>query len=128
MKLFILTLTALFLIASGTPAYSLDTGTIVGEGARSCKIFAKGSKRKKNNFIIWVQGYFSAYNSIAPDIANVAGSHDYFWISDKLETFCKANPDLYFNDAVVALLRELHPKGIKLGNSLSLKIVSDPAE
>ncbi len=89
-----------------------ETGTVVGEGARTCKEFYKADNRKKNSFIIWVQGYFSAYNAIAPDIQNVAEGRDYFWIQKKLETFCKTNPEEYFNEAVVALIAELHPKGI----------------
>ncbi len=89
-----------------------ETGTVIGEGARTCKEFYKADNRKKNSFIIWVQGYFSAYNAIAPDIQNVAEGRDYFWIQKKLETFCKTNPEEYFNEAVVALIAELHPKGI----------------
>ena len=87
-------------------------GTVVGEGARSCKDFIKAKGKKENNFIIWVQGYFSAYNGIAPDIKNVLGDKDYHWVLETLRGYCKEDPDQYFNDAVARLVHHLHPKGI----------------
>lgn len=98
----------------GPSARAQDTGTVVGEGARTCGKFLKAGRREQNNYIVWVQGYFTAYNAIAPDIQNVLGNHDYHWVLSQLKTLCKQDRDQYFNEAVVSLTKQLHPRGIRL--------------
>lgn len=122
MKLWIAFLSFLLITISSFSVKSYDTGTVIGEGARTCKKMAKASGRKENNFIIWVQGYFSAYNAIAPDIQNIAQDREFRWILDKLKNYCKAHPEEYFNDAVQALVLELHPKGIRVSDKPTVGI------
>jgi hypothetical protein len=112
-----LLLLAIFLCLPAVPARAAglpETGTVVGEGAKLCQKLVKSSGNKENNFIVWVQGYFSAYNAVAPDITDVAAGRNYHWILDWLKTYCKAHPEEYFNDAVRELLKELHPQGIQI--------------
>jgi len=93
-----------------------EMGTVIGEGARKCTDFLKAKGRKQNNYMIWVQGYFTAYNAIAPDVTNVLGDRTWPWVLKRLQAHCEADPAQYFNEAVVALGTELHPEGIVLGD------------
>jgi len=95
-------------------ASAADTGVVFGQGALPCKKFLKSSKRKKNDYVIWIQGYLTAYNAIAPDITNVLSGKDFKWVLEQVEQICQAMPDDYFNEAMVQLVFELHPQGIKI--------------
>jgi hypothetical protein len=91
-----------------------DSGAVFGQGTILCKKFLKSSKSKKNEHIIWVQGYLTAYNAIAPDVTNVLAGKDFYWVLEKLEQLCKVMPEDYFNEAAVHLVGELHPQGIRI--------------
>ena len=112
----------LILCIFSLPVEAVETGTVIGEGAKKCRKLAKASRTKENKFIICVQGYFSAYNAIAPDINNVSEGKTFFWVLKELKEFCKANPDVYVNDAVVDLVKRLHPKGITIGDPKHIKL------
>lgn len=100
-----------------TPAaLAVDTGKVIGEGARKCTDYLKAKGRKQNKFIVWVQGYFSAYNAIAPDITDLLGDKDWEWVRKRLKAHCEAEPGQYFNEAVIAMTVELHPQGIVLNS------------
>lgn len=107
----------LVLILSGWACFktfAADTGTVFGQGAIPCKKFLKASERKKNDYVIWIQGYLTAYNAIAPDIINVLSGKDFHWVLKKTEEICKSMPEEYFNEAVVQMVMELHPQGIRI--------------
>ncbi len=107
----------LFLGSLGAPrVFALEMGTVVGEGAKPCTEFLKAKGRKQNNYMIWVHGYFTAYNAIAPDITHLLGDKNWPWVLERLRAHCEADPKQYFNEAMVALTTELHPDGIKLGD------------
>ena len=72
--------------------------------------------------MVWVQGYFTAYNAIAPDINNVLGDQSYRWVLKKLQVLCRADENKYFNDAVVEMIKQLHPQGIKIGGPLNIQM------
>jgi len=122
MKIFVLVAAFALLTGLSVPASSAETGTVIGQGALTCKKFYKSSGRKENDFIVWVQGYFSAYNAIAPDIQNIASGHNFHWVLAQLKKFCKAHPEAYFNDAVQELVLDLHPKGIRTSEEPVVKI------
>jgi hypothetical protein len=91
----------------------LENGAVFGQGTIPCKKYLKASKNRRNDYIIWVQGYLTAYNAIAPDVTNVLEGKDFYWVMDKLEQLCKTMPDDYFNEAAVHLVGTLHPQGIR---------------
>jgi hypothetical protein len=91
------------------PSHS-SNGTIVGEGAIPCEKYLSMHIYKKNNFIIWLQGYVSAYNNFSSKTGDVIGAHDYHWVQQWLDNYCGKNPKKYFSEAVVALTDELSAK------------------
>lgn len=108
-----------------SPSARAETGGMdIGQGAIRCETYASKSTGKKNDFIIWVQGFFSAYNAIDPATTNIAGDKDFNWIRDWLDKYCKANPKQYFGEGVRALIDELYPTRIRSasGSSPIIKI------
>jgi hypothetical protein len=111
-RLAVVSFFSLLLIFSS--AHGVENGTVFGQGAIPCNKFLKASKGKKNEYLIWVQGYLTAYNAIAPDVTNVLEGKDFYWVLDRLEQLCKLMPEDYFNEAAVHLVGELHPQGIRV--------------
>ncbi len=107
-QIFLSVLTFLVLAAPLHAATSMD----IGEGAELCEKYAKKSLEKKNNYIIWVQGFFSAFNALDPKTKNIAGTKDYHYVRKWLDDYCKANPTMYFGEAVRMLVEELYPNRI----------------
>ncbi len=92
------------------PQAAAETSLDIGEGAEFCKKFT--SKFKKNDFMIWVQGFFSAFNALDPHTKNIMGNRDFHYALKWLEDYCKANPKQYFGEAVRQLLNELYPSRV----------------
>lgn len=86
-----------------------NTSIDVGEGADFCEKYAKKPIEKKNTYIVWVQGFFSAFNALDPKTKNITGDKDYHYVLKWLDDYCKANPKVYFGEAVRVLLEELYP-------------------
>jgi len=107
-RIFLLALAFLGLAGPVNAATSMD----IGEGAELCQKYAKKPLDKKNNYIIWVQGFFSAFNALDPKTKNIAGTKDYHDIRKWLDDYCKANPTMYFGEAVRMLIEELYPARI----------------
>ncbi len=84
----------------------------IGEGAQLCQKYAKISLEKKSDYIIWVQGFFSAFNALDPKTKNILGVKDYQFVRKWLEDHCKSNPTMYFGEAVRILIEELYPNRI----------------
>ena len=92
--------------------YAENTSVDVGEGAEYCEKYAKKPLDKKNVYIVWVQGFFSAFNALHPKTKNITGSRDYHFVRQWLDDYCKANPKIYFGEAVRVLIEELYPNRI----------------
>lgn len=88
------------------------TSTDIGEGAELCEKYAKKPIEKKNVYIVWVQGFFSAFNALDPKTKNITGTKDYHFVRKWLDDYCKANPTMYFGEAVRMLIEELYPTRI----------------
>jgi hypothetical protein len=114
MKQTLAVLTLLACIAVASISQGEENGAVFGQGAIPCQKFLKASKGKKNDYLIWVQGYLTAYNAIAPDVTNVLEGKDFYWVLERLEQLCKLMPEDYFNEAAVHLVGELHPQGIRI--------------
>ena len=100
------------LLLSPVFATAQSTSTDVGEGAEFCEKYAKKPLEKKNAYIVWVQGFFSAFNALEPKTKNIAGTRDYNYVRQWLDDYCKANPKIYFGEAVRVLIEELYPSRI----------------
>lgn len=104
-------LLALALLVWSAPLHA-GTSMDIGEGAELCEKYAKKSLEKKNIYIVWVQGFFSAFNALDPKTKNIAGTKDYHYVRKWLDDYCKANPTMYFGEAVRMLIEELYPNRI----------------
>jgi hypothetical protein len=109
MKLLLAALTALGISLSSLPSQAL--GNVVGEGATTCEHYASRPLDKKNKYIIWTQGYITAFNNLSGKTPNVVGSHDYNWVRLWLDEYCGKNAGKYFVEAVVALTDTLSAGG-----------------
>src|SRR5262245_43182652 len=121
---FALTLTCLAVPRSGL---AQNTSVDVGEGADLCQKYAKKPLDKKNNYIIWVQGFFSAYNALDPKTKNITGTKDYHYVRQWLDDYCKANPQIYFGEAVRVLIEDLYPNRIPNNPDNNPKAWASPA-
>lgn len=97
------------LVLSLLITFSAGASVDVGEGARTCKEYAKKPLDKKATYIHWTQGFFSAFNALDPKTHNITGEKDYNWVRLWLDDYCKAHPEQYFGEAVRVLLEELYP-------------------
>jgi hypothetical protein len=88
------------------------TGIDIGLGAITCNKYASRSFDKKNDFVIWTQGFFSAFNALDPDTKNIAVEGDYRSIVKWLDDYCRANPQQYFGEAVRSLIDERYPRRV----------------
>ena|SRR5215831_4865645 len=93
-------------------SFAQNTSMDVGQGAELCEKFAKKSLGKQNDFIVWVQGFFSAFNALDPKTKNITGDKDYHYVRKWLDDYCQANPKTYFGEAVRRLIEELYPHRI----------------
>ncbi len=107
-KLLFFLAAALFSLSSAA-GFAQNTSLDIGEGAEFCEKYAKKPIEKKNVYIVWVQGFFSAFNALDPKTKNIAGSKDYHFVRQWLDDYCKANPKVYFGEAVRVLIEELYP-------------------
>ncbi|HCU24848.1 MAG TPA: hypothetical protein DF383_07510 [Deltaproteobacteria bacterium] len=103
---------ALGILVFSHAATAQNTAMDIGEGAELCAKYAKKSMSKKNNSIIWVQGFFSAFNALDSKTKNITGDKDYYYVLKWLTDYCKANPTMYFGEAVRVLIEELYPNRI----------------
>jgi hypothetical protein len=125
MKRYLLLLpTLLFLACFAVLSHAVPSGIDIGQGALKCESYVKKSGGKKNDYIIWVQGFFSAYNALDPATKNIAGDKDFNWIREWLDTYCKTNSGQYFGEAVRALIDELYPQRVRSaeGNTVIIKM------
>lgn len=109
MKKTLLISLATLLFLSTSIGRAQNTSMDIGEGAEFCEKYAKKPIEKKNVYIVWVQGFFSAFNALHPKTKNIAGNRDYHYVRQWLDDYCKANPKIYFGEAVRVLVEELYP-------------------
>lgn len=100
------------LTLSARPSLAQNMSVDIGEGAELCEKYAKKPLDKKNNYIVWVQGFFSAFNALDPKTKNITGTRDYHYVQQWLDEYCKAHPQTYFGEAVRVLIEELYPNRI----------------
>ncbi len=89
-------------------SFAWAQGSIIGAGALTCEQYSKRHIYKKNEFIIWVQGYITAYNRWNPKSANISGNQDFYAMQKWLDQYCEKNPQQYFNEALTGWLQELN--------------------
>jgi hypothetical protein len=62
----------------------------------------------------WVAGYLTAHNFYVTDTYDVVGTITMDQLEDRMEKFCRANPNSRVAEAMVAITQELHKNRIKV--------------
>ena len=98
----------------------------LGVGSRSCSDHLKVSEKRLENFtpeqyeiadvIIehWVAGFFTAHNFYVTDTFDVVGTVTIDQLQERIEKYCRANPNKRVAEAIVAIAQELHANRIKV--------------
>jgi hypothetical protein len=126
-------LLAVFLISGWLPnALAIDANGryfALGVGSRSCGDHLKFSEKRLENFtseqyeiadvIIehWVAGFFTAHNFYVTDTFDVVGTVTIDQLQERIDKYCRANPNSRVAEAMVAIAHELHANRIKFDPS-----------
>ncbi|MET0502694.1 MAG: hypothetical protein ABW172_14335 [Candidatus Binatia bacterium] len=113
-------------------ALAIDTNGryfALGVGSRSCADHVKVSEKKLDNFtpeqyevadvIIehWVSGFMTAHNFYVTDTYDVVGTVTIDQLQDRIEKYCRANPNKRVAEAIVSIAEELHKNRIRVDPS-----------
>ena len=106
------------LLVMPTGSYGMDSNNRYvtrGIGGRSCEEYNQTWENlsSRSRFWNWVSGYVTAYNRWTPNTYDIMGKRDIDSLRGWLDNYCKENPHKSFDDAVGALMSELHPKRLK---------------
>jgi len=105
-KIFLATFT-LILLGSSLPCLGQTSGTItiLGAGGSSCAKYladAASSPAFQSVYLNWAMGYFTAINVSNAVKAGTKTINSSNGVDQALKTFCQANPNKNFSDAVLA--------------------------
>ena len=101
----------------------------LGVGSRPCSDYVKYSEKKLENFtpeqyevadkIIehWIAGFFTAHNFYVRDTYDVVGTVTIDQLQERIENYCRANPNNRVAEAIVAIAQQLHETRIKVDPS-----------
>jgi hypothetical protein len=104
---------ALLLCMSSCPATAAGNDGRYRSISESCGTFVRdyakgGSGRFQSE--AWVDGYVNAYNRFIPDTHDIRGGVDRPSIMLWINNYCSQNPLKNLDDAMGALVEELHPR------------------
>ena len=112
----------------------------LGVGSRSCSDHLKFSEKRLENFtpeqwdiadvIIehWVAGFFTAHNFYVTDTFDVVGTVTIDQLQERIDKYCRANPNKRVAEAVTAIAQELHANRIKFDPSKGGTPAKTPAK
>jgi hypothetical protein len=101
----------------------------LGVGGRSCSDYVKYSEKKLENFtdeqyeiadkIIehWVAGFMTAHNFYVTDTFDAVGTVTIDQLQERIEKYCRANPNARVAAAMVAIAQDLHKNRIRVDPS-----------
>jgi hypothetical protein len=101
----------------------------LGVGSRSCSDYIKYSEKRLKNFtdeqyeiadkIIehWVAGYMTAHNFYVMDTYDVVGTVTIDQLQERIEKYCRANPNKRVAEAMTSIAEELHKNRIRVDPS-----------
>ena len=120
---------AVWLTAGASAVLAMDSNGryfALGAGSRPCSDFIKFREKRIEKFtpeqydvadvIVehWVAGFMTAHNFYVTDTYDVVGTVTMDQIEDRIEQYCRANPNRRVAEAVAAIARDLHASRIKL--------------
>jgi hypothetical protein len=98
----------------------------LGAGSRSCTDYIKFREKRIENFtpeqydiakvIVehWVAGFLTAHNFYVTDTYDVVGTITIDQLEERIEKFCRANPNSRVAEAMVSIAQELHTNRIRV--------------
>ena len=101
----------------------------LGVGSRTCSDYVKYSQKQLENFtpeqyevadkIIehWVAGFMTAHNFYVMDTYDAVGTITIDELQDRIDKYCRANPNKRVGEAMVAIAQELHANRIRFDPS-----------
>jgi hypothetical protein len=101
----------------------------LGTGSRSCSDYIKLREKRLENFtpeqyevaevIVehWVAGFLTAHNFYVTDTFDVVGIVTMDQLKQKLDKYCKTNPNNRVAEGMVITVHELHPNRIRVDTS-----------
>ena len=101
----------------------------LGVGSRSCPDHVKYSEKRLENFtdeqyeiadkIIehWVAGFMTAHNFYVTDTFDAVGTVTIDQLQERIEKYCRANPNKRVAEAMVAIAQDLHNNRIRVDPS-----------
>jgi len=110
----------------------------LGVGSRSCEDHLKVSEKRLENFTAeqyeiadviiehWVAGFFTAHNFYVTDTFDVVGTVTIDQLQERIDKYCRANPNKRVAEAMVAIAQELHANRIKFDPSKGAPAKSPP--
>ncbi|HEY6364253.1 MAG TPA: hypothetical protein VI585_05610 [Candidatus Binatia bacterium] len=123
------TFLALLLISGGlSNTLAIDSNGrffALGVGSRSCADHLKFSEKRLENFTAeqyeiadviiehWVAGFFTGHNFYVLDTFDVVGTVTIDQLQERIDKYCRANPNSRVAEAMVAIAQELHANRIK---------------
>jgi len=120
---------AAWLTAGASVVLAMDSNGryfALGAGSRPCSDFIKFREKRIEKFtpeqydvadvIVehWVAGFMTAHNFYVTDTYDVVGTVTIDQIEDRIEQYCRANPNRRVAEAVAAIAQDLHARRIKL--------------
>jgi hypothetical protein len=112
----------------------------LGVGSRSCADHVKYSEKKLENFtdeqyeiadkIIehWVAGFMTAHNFYVTDTYDIVGTVTIDQIQERIEKYCRANPNKRVAESIVLIVEELHKNRIRIDPSKGGAPAKNPAK
>ena len=135
---------ALLLISGGlSNTLAIDSNgryLALGVGSKSCPDYVKYSEKKLENLneeqyeiadkIIehWVAGFFTGHNFYVLDTYDVVGTVTIDQLQERIEKYCRANPNNRVAEAIVAIAQELHANRIRVDPSKGGAPVKNPTK
>ena len=101
----------------------------LGIGSRSCGDYIKFREKRLENLtpeqyeiadvIVehWVAGFLTAHNLYVMDTYDVVGTVTMDQLEERIEKYCRANPNSRVAEAMAAIAQELHTSRIRLDTS-----------
>ena len=101
----------------------------LGVGSRSCGDHLKFSEKRLENFtreqyeiadvIIehWVAGFLTAHNFYVMDTYDVVGTVTMDQLEERIDKYCRANPNSRVAEAMTAIAQELHKNRLRVDPS-----------
>lgn len=112
----------------------------LGVGSRSCADYLKYSEKKLENFtdeqyeiadkIIehWVAGFMTAHNFYVTDTYDIVGTVTIDQMQERIEKYCRANPNKRVVESIVLIAEELHKNRVRVDPSKGGAPTKKPAK